>query len=88
MPCYFCLILDPLDDAQEVQQLKKKVQEQGEQLRSAERSMKEVQMQLMTKEQAGRTVQREFAQLKVHSHYIINTVAPLRPLAFLRPRYT
>ena len=48
-----------------MQQLTRKLQEQGEQVRSSERSTKEVQMQLMTKAQADSTVHRNLAQLKV-----------------------
>lgn len=65
---YSFALFDRFDHSQEARQVSKKVQEQGEQLRSAERGMKEVQMQLMTKAQADSTMQRDFAQLKVHSH--------------------
>ena len=51
--------------AQEVQQLTRKLQEQGEQLRSSERSVKQVQVQLVTKAQADSTVHRDLTQLKV-----------------------
>ena len=51
-----------------MQQLTRKLQEQGEQLRASERSTKEVQMQLVTKAQADSTMQRDLVQLKVRSN--------------------
>ena len=50
-----------------MQQLVKKLHEQGEDLRSAERCAKELQMQLLTKGQTESTVQRDLSQVKVSS---------------------
>ncbi len=50
---------------QGVQQLKRKVQEQEEQLSCAQRSGKDLQAQLLAQAQTGHAAQRDAAQLKV-----------------------
>ena len=50
---------------QDVQQQKKKLQEQGEQLRSAERCVKDLQIQLMAQTQADSTAHKNLAQVQV-----------------------
>lgn len=53
---------------QEVQQLKKKVQSQEEEVRCAQRSGKEVQSQLMLQTQTGHAAQKDAAKLKASEH--------------------
>lgn len=82
--CHGCCAAPP------VQQLTRKLQQQGEQLRSSERSAADVHMQLMTKAQADSTVQRDLAQLKVRRQEMMSMMSmiitiPLAPLPPLLP---